>query len=639
MITLAAIHSFQLIPFSVGDGVNLAGEWEICAPTEVKPLDIDFEKFEANCHWRQTVIPSVLPMEVPSAGWNLYRKHFRTPPSCMNSETPCVLFLGGVVHAVEANLNGLTLGRHSTVSDAFPALIDVPPKLLRPSQENTILMAVYRIDRKQSPGISHNPVAIVPKVKAVGISICLIGGVVILPLLTAVGLLTLALMGTLAQLGNRTPHHALRLYVIYCLSAAVYSIFMSRLIREALPFQATYSFHFLSRFLMDFLLIQLACRFFGFQRIWIRILKILLLVVLFLFGIIGLWALIEPSISTGVTFPRGLPGISSSLITNLPENLHSSNINIVYTLAFFASPYIFVGNLLFVYGSIRLKRHDPEWLLAIFVMGTSLLMAISDAFTFAGLLHPAREHYYVRFYSFYIALSIGFVIWVEMFRSQRQTEAAAQVGALALQVAHDIRSPVAALQASVAKIAQETNESRLVHLAIKRIREMADSLLDEYKRKKPDRGRPAPLETNLGLALDEAIEKKRREIEHQHRRIIIRYTRIENVRVAADERTLIRILSNLLNNAVEAITSEGSVTVDIRLTRGWVLVDIADTGTGVPADVLTQLGMRGFSYNKTDGTGLGLYHAKSTLALWGGELEIRSNVGEGTHVTLKFRRT
>lgn len=97
-----------------------------------------------------------------------------------------------------------------------------------------------------------------------------------------------------------------------------------------------------------------------------------------------------------------------------------------------------------------------------------------------------------------------------------------------------------------------------------------------------------------------------------------------------------RLLSNLLDNAVEAVRDEGQVTVTTALVKGMIELTVKDTGRGIPADVLPRLGQKRATFGKAEGSGLGLYHAKSCVESWGGSLQVDSKLGEGTTVRLRL---
>ena len=110
----------------------------------------------------------------------------------------------------------------------------------------------------------------------------------------------------------------------------------------------------------------------------------------------------------------------------------------------------------------------------------------------------------------------------------------------------------------------------------------------------------------------------------------------------ADERKLKQILVNLLSNAVKFIDGNGEVTLKAwcRMASGHVF-QIVDTGVGIaPEDIpkaLSRFGQVDGDLNrKYEGTGLGLPLTKALVELHGGVFDLRSEVGVGTTVTVRF---
>jgi C4-dicarboxylate-specific signal transduction histidine kinase len=107
-------------------------------------------------------------------------------------------------------------------------------------------------------------------------------------------------------------------------------------------------------------------------------------------------------------------------------------------------------------------------------------------------------------------------------------------------------------------------------------------------------------------------------------------------RLSATE--LIRILSNLTNNAAEAIGTDkpGCVSISLSEDRKNFHISVSDNGPGIAADVLSKLGTPGFSQGKPMGKGLGVESAMSVLRLVGGKIQFTSPVAfnRGTRVDL-----
>ena len=110
----------------------------------------------------------------------------------------------------------------------------------------------------------------------------------------------------------------------------------------------------------------------------------------------------------------------------------------------------------------------------------------------------------------------------------------------------------------------------------------------------------------------------------------------------ADRQNVKRILINLISNAVKFTPSGGTVTVPTwcRAESGLV-IQVDDTGIGIAledvAKALSPFGQIDGKLNrKHEGSGLGLPLAKSLVELHGGTLDLQSQVGIGTTVTVRF---
>jgi signal transduction histidine kinase len=106
--------------------------------------------------------------------------------------------------------------------------------------------------------------------------------------------------------------------------------------------------------------------------------------------------------------------------------------------------------------------------------------------------------------------------------------------------------------------------------------------------------------------------------------------------VTADPDEMRRVLVNLAGNAVEALSGgEGTLTAGVRRDGDALVVTIADDGPGIPADVLPRLFEPSFS-TKTGGTGLGLAICKRAIEDLGGTIDLTSQPGAGTTVTVRL---
>ena len=112
--------------------------------------------------------------------------------------------------------------------------------------------------------------------------------------------------------------------------------------------------------------------------------------------------------------------------------------------------------------------------------------------------------------------------------------------------------------------------------------------------------------------------------------------------IAELDRTLVqRAVGNLVSNAVAYTPPGGSVVLATNAEGATIRVEVSDTGVGIPPEALPRVFDRFFRvdqsrFHASGGTGLGLAIVQSIMLLHGGKVEIASQLGQGTHVTLRL---
>jgi two-component system phosphate regulon sensor histidine kinase PhoR len=110
----------------------------------------------------------------------------------------------------------------------------------------------------------------------------------------------------------------------------------------------------------------------------------------------------------------------------------------------------------------------------------------------------------------------------------------------------------------------------------------------------------------------------------------------------ADRDKLAQILVNILDNAVKFTPSDGNISIfAVKDDGGSVVVKVTDTGIGIQKSEIPRLGERFYRADKTrsrelGGTGLGLSIVKHLMKAHNGSIDIESQVGKGTTVSLAF---
>lgn len=111
--------------------------------------------------------------------------------------------------------------------------------------------------------------------------------------------------------------------------------------------------------------------------------------------------------------------------------------------------------------------------------------------------------------------------------------------------------------------------------------------------------------------------------------------------IRADRDRLSQILINILDNAVKYTPEGGAITVEAARIEREAVIQVSDTGIGIPQSDLPKLGERFYRVDKArsrqmGGTGLGLSIVKHLMQAHGGRMMIDSNPGKGTTVSLYF---
>jgi signal transduction histidine kinase len=204
----------------------------------------------------------------------------------------------------------------------------------------------------------------------------------------------------------------------------------------------------------------------------------------------------------------------------------------------------------------------------------------------------------------------------------------------ALQVVHDIGSPIAVLEIFHATTSTLPEESRvLMRSAISRIRDISHTLLRKAKKDFSSQSDDSLMPAMLYFIIDQVVSEKRvqyRNLDIDFRPGLNAYKIFSLVKPS----DLCRVLSNLINNAAEAVEDRSKITVSLIDSGNEILIEVQDYGKGIPKEFIRQLGVLGKSYGKTDGTGMGLNHAINSIHDWGGFLNVQSEEGEGTNVQI-----
>jgi signal transduction histidine kinase len=208
----------------------------------------------------------------------------------------------------------------------------------------------------------------------------------------------------------------------------------------------------------------------------------------------------------------------------------------------------------------------------------------------------------------------------------------AAVGELAAVVAHEVRNPLAILSNAVASLRKESlaADDRATLL------EIMDSEATRLNRIVTDLlrfSRPITLQRGT-VQVGELVERALSLAAPKPGVKIDRQILAEDARVWADQSLLRQVFDNLIENALQAMETDGTLTVRVRADEeGFVAIEIIDTGEGMDTAVRARA-KDPFFTTRPSGTGLGLAIVDRIVLAHGGRFEIDSHAGEGAKVTV-----
>ena len=233
---------------------------------------------------------------------------------------------------------------------------------------------------------------------------------------------------------------------------------------------------------------------------------------------------------------------------------------------------------------------------------------------------------------------------------RRKAERDATLAQVASQVAHDIRSPLQALGILLAKSANKIPEvdRQILRSSTQRINDIANNLLTTSKALNSvsaEADHQITTDSIMLIALVDSVVSEKR-MQYRDRSNVTIEADLSNgygLFVQSSQVEIARAISNLVNNAVEAIGDRnGAVIVRISKIGDRVCLSVTDNGAGIPRHIAERLGRERLTFGKTgteSGSGLGVLHASQTVQAAGGELKIHSELEKGTTVELLFPKT
>ena len=210
---------------------------------------------------------------------------------------------------------------------------------------------------------------------------------------------------------------------------------------------------------------------------------------------------------------------------------------------------------------------------------------------------------------------------------------------------HELRTPLTVVQGELEALARDANTPA-------EFREQLGSLLEAVERlakivqrlfalSRLDAGEAQAEAVRFDLSALASSTVDQMHLLAEDKRITLTRHTSESVFVDGDRSRLSQVIVNLLDNAIKYTGPGGSVSLRTEVRNGSAVLEVADTGAGIPAEAIPHVFDRFFRADSArsrdpDGAGLGLAIVKSILNAHGGQIEVESAVGQGSRFRIAF---
>jgi signal transduction histidine kinase len=226
----------------------------------------------------------------------------------------------------------------------------------------------------------------------------------------------------------------------------------------------------------------------------------------------------------------------------------------------------------------------------------------------------------------------------ELEEQLNQAERLAALGQMVAGVSHEIRNPLGIIQSTAELLGQMPNadesQKRLSTVITEESRRL-NSIVTEFL----DFARPQ--EPSLRDCLLEEVVKRNISFlqpELKKRHITVSHNiRGRSFKIKADPEMLYRAFLNIFVNAIQSMNGGGLLRVKIGEEKAHFIVEIEDSGCGIPQEHLKTI-FNPFFTTKDKGSGLGLSIVRKIVEGHGGDITVKSREGRGTTVMIKLPR-
>ncbi len=222
-------------------------------------------------------------------------------------------------------------------------------------------------------------------------------------------------------------------------------------------------------------------------------------------------------------------------------------------------------------------------------------------------------------------------------REARIQQRLAAVGEMAAGIAHEIRNPLASMSGSIQVLRQELplnpEQAQLMDIVLRESERLNQTIKSFLAYARPHRATLEKLDFRKALHDTAVLLRNSAEIKEGHRVVV--ETPEDPVMFEADEAHVKQIVWNLATNGLRAMPDGGRLLLTTSANGHGALLAVEDEGVGIPQEELDGI-FQPFRGAFFKGSGLGLSIVHRIVSDYGGEIQVTSERGKGTTVTVSL---
>ena len=208
------------------------------------------------------------------------------------------------------------------------------------------------------------------------------------------------------------------------------------------------------------------------------------------------------------------------------------------------------------------------------------------------------------------------------------------------QLIHDVNTPIATIQLILELIKNNIPESERITLrdAVGSIKGITGNLLSKYKKDQNEDQNSTP--TLISLLLTQVLEERKIRSANVPIEFSYDFDNCPFAFININQLAIKRTITNLINNAVDAIDRTGAIHLSLSKNNGLIAITIKDNGKGMSPEILSKLRSNiAVTSGKENGYGIGFTQINETIKNNCGVINIESTLNQGTTITLVFPET